>query len=117
MSDRRNFSRLEFDFDAWVEYENKVYRAQVLDLALKGALLEIELLPCPLLASCLLKISLSPEVLITFKSQLVHVEDNNYGFVFQEEDLRSMIHLRRLLELNADNPQQIKSELSFLAKE
>jgi hypothetical protein len=112
--EQRRFSRLPLNFDASVEYESRVYSATVVDIALKGVLLEMQQSSCLLEAQCEIKIFLASDIVMRFQSQLVHIQGDRYGFVFQQEDLESITHLRRLLELNADRPQNVTAELAFL---
>ena len=57
---------------------------------------------------------MSSDIEINTISVLVHEEGDKKGFFFREIDLDSMIHLRRLLELNVPNEGEIEKELSFL---
>lgn len=115
MNDQRNFTRIRSDLRAEVEFNNNTYQGQVLDLSLKGVLINLPDNPLSLEDSCEIKIPLhSTGVIMSFHSTLVHKSGDNVGFRFEDEDLQSIVHLRRLIELNVNDPQKITDELFFL---
>ncbi len=116
MEEKRRFSRLNLAFDAQVKFADNVYTGEVLDLSLKGVLIELENFPVELGSLCEVMIPLSEEIVMNFASTLVHEEGNNFGFKFESIDLDSMTHLRRCLEFNADDPEKITQELFFLVQ-
>ena len=115
MNDQRRFTRIDSDLTAQVEFSDNSYWGRVLDLSLKGVLVNLPENSLPLEAICEIKIPLhSNGVVMSFHSTLVHRKENNFGFRFENGDLQSVVHLRRLLELNVDDPQKIRKELFFL---
>jgi hypothetical protein len=54
------------------------------------------------------------EVEIEAEAELVHREEGTVGFRFGVIDAESFGHIRRILELNTDDPERIDDELSFL---
>ncbi len=116
MNDRRHFSRLHLStYPAEVEFNQVIKSAKVLDISLKGVLLQIEDKFDDLSGLCTIRITLTPSNLnMVFTAKLVYQKEDKLGFEFEEEDLDSLIHLRRLLELNSEHPEQITEELFFL---
>lgn len=116
MEERRHFWRLSLEsFMAEIEQNNQIQYAKVLDISLKGILLELEDKFNNLEDLFTIKIYLkSSNINMVFSAKLVYQHEDKFGFEFETEDLESFTHLRRLLELNADNPQEITEELFFL---
>jgi len=116
MKERRHFSRVKFVTDVIVQSEDQRYEGELVDISLNGALFHtrnfVEIEPGD---TCELSFSLtSSDVHLTFKSLLVHAFNGHLGFKFISEDIETVAHLRRLLELNLGDCDQISHELSFL---
>ena len=54
------------------------------------------------------------DIALTFSGEVAHVSGNRSGMKFLHEDIDSMTHLRRLLELNLGSDETITRELSYL---
>lgn len=113
MADERRFRRVPFEAEVKVSFGRQTWNCQLLDIALKGALVEsptaMELSQG---ATVALKIILSGSPLtLAFEAQLAHREEDRYGFRFLHENLETLTHLRTLLELNTGDPEGIRSEL------
>jgi len=115
MEDKRYFSRIQFPARACVEVDRERHPAELLDICLKGALVRFETeVPLRKGSACVLEINLpSSEITLTFDVKVVHLHENNAGFKFSGIDADTMTHLRRLLELNTGDPEQIAGELAF----
>ncbi len=118
MDDRRNFSRVKFLTNAQIDFNNTTYPVNVIDIALNGALLHSEInIPLALKSVCELKVNLAQsDIVLDFVAEVVHREQNNLGVKFIRKDIDTMIHLRRLLELNVGDYERISKELSFLIR-
>lgn len=113
---RRHFSRIRFDADARLLVGDRDVPCDVRDLSLKGALIRSapDLLPGPG-ERCLLEIALDDEgAAIRMEGDVVHTGDGCIGLACREIDLDSITHLRRLLELNLDDPELLQRELGAL---
>ncbi|WP_013321560.1 PilZ domain-containing protein [Gloeothece verrucosa] len=115
MNERRRFSRVNIIFEAEVEFQGRVYSAEIINLALKGVLLTIKDFAGKKNDLCEISITVSEDVIMTFQSKLVHHQGNNFGFKFETSDLDSISHLRKCLEFNVNDPKIIEEELFFLA--
>lgn len=116
---RRRFSRIHFVTDANLQIKESWYEAHVLDLSLKGALVQIYQPPKGRLAAAA-KIQFylkGSNILLKFRGKLVHREDDRLGYSFTEVDLDSMCHLRKLLECNLGDPAQLKREVRTFCDE
>jgi hypothetical protein len=113
--DRRQFSRVLFD--AWVELRqgDKQWNAAIVDLSLKGLLVEE---PAdwviddqqPLHAAIQLDASAS----IQMKVRCRHAERGQIGFECEHIDIDSISNLRRLVELNLGDPELLERQLGAL---
>ena len=113
MSPRR-FRRVPFVSEVEVSQGVQRWTGILVDIALKGALVEISAdFPGESGDEYRLGISLPGSgVTLEFEAQLVHVEQNHFGFKFLSEDINTMTHLRKLIELNTGDSEATRSELS-----
>ncbi|WP_162096148.1 PilZ domain-containing protein [Pseudomonas chlororaphis] len=113
--DRRRFKRIAFD--ARTELSQGPYRwsVQLVDLSLKGMLIQR---PDPWLGDesqpFEADIHLSDDAEVRMDVQLAHDDHGQLGFVCLHIDLESIEHLRRLIELNLADPQELERELGAL---
>jgi len=118
MTEQRSYRRINFPTEADITIDNDIYRCDLVDLSLQGALFRSEQeLPLSLGREVSLNIYL-PEsaVRMQFIGELIHQRGNCYGFIFTAEDTESMGHLRRLLELNFGNATQVEEEFHLWLK-
>ena len=116
MTEMRRFSRVNFDAESFVEFAGVREKAHLMDISLRGALIALVGNPSVKLGdTCKLDIHLDGcEVVLNFEAQVVHTEGEAIGLKFVREDLDTMIHLRRLMEFNTSDPDEIRRELGFL---
>jgi hypothetical protein len=116
---RRRFSRIHFVTDASLQVGESHYDAHVLDLSLKGVLLQVSQVSNPLLGSeGIMQFRLEgSDIVLRFLGILAHCEGDRLGYRFAEMDLDSMSHLRQLLEYNLGDPAQLKREVQALCDE
>jgi hypothetical protein len=114
--EQRRFHRIEFDAACEVQWQEQIWQAQVLDISLKGVLLQRP--PewtVPVGESCEVTVFLNgTEAGIVMAVILRHVEDQHLGFQVQYIDLDSATHLRRLVELNLGDPALLEREFENL---
>jgi len=115
MCGNRYFSRIKFPAQAQIELNNTIHKLELLDISLRGALLHSQIyLPLTLGTRCVLRIYLpATNVTLTFNAELVHLNENNFGFKFLDADIDTMTHLRNLLGHNIGDHDQITHELHF----
>ncbi len=118
MDEKRYFSRIKFKANSQIEFNDKDYEAELLDLSLRGALLNFkEQIPVKMNDCCTLIIYLhSSDIKLIFDAELVHIHENNLGFKFISEDVGTMTHLRNLVSLNVGDYDKITDELEFWLK-
>ena len=114
--ERRNFSRVKFQSKCYLTFEDKKIECLLVDLSLKGALiLNDEKLDVNSGDSCTFNFSLDGAGFeLNFNATLVYYKGDQLGVRFGNIDLESMIHLRRLVELNTGDSNKVQDELFFL---
>lgn len=112
MTEQRSFRRLNFETEADIFVEGAPFRCKLVDLALQGALFTAEeKLPVEIGKPYQLKITLPASNLeLKFSAELIHQRGHFYGFIFIAEDADTMAHLRRLLELNFGDSEEVERE-------
>ncbi len=110
----RHFRRIPFEAEVTLKTEQETYAGQLLDVALKGAMIGTDTaLPFELGVKCSLCIVLpGTPISLEFQAELVHSEDLCYGFKFISESLETLTHLRKMIELNTGDAEATRSELS-----
>jgi hypothetical protein len=117
----RHFSRIPFDADVQlhVHLAKEVQTAHLLDISLKGALIETMQ---PITNAykgkiCRMELSLGKGgEHITMEGKVVHQAGSLMGIECQHIDLDSMINLRRLVELNMGDEKLLERELAEMLK-
>jgi hypothetical protein len=122
--EHRRFKRIEFvdavqvvsdDVDG---AEKHNWQAQCIDISMRGMLLEVpEQFNCSIGTPCEVLLMLSEDVIIEMPCTLVHVEGQRAGFRAETMSLDSMTNLRRLLELNLANSDEVERELTVLIEQ
>lgn len=112
MTELRNYRRIPFHTTATIVWAQEQFPCELIDLALRGALLQTHHeVPIKVGARARVDIDLAnPELKLTFGVELIHRERNQYGFLFIDADDDTLAHLRRLLELNLGDGEQVERE-------
>ena len=114
-ADRRRFKRIAFDARTELSQGNDRWRVRLIDLSLKGLLIER---PDPWLGDpekeFSVDIHLSDEVEIKMDVRLTHSDHGQLGFVCRHISLESIERLRRVIEFNLGDPQELERELGAL---
>jgi len=116
MSQRRVFTRIPFDADYRLHNPNadKYWKGRVVDLSLRGTLVER---PADLTPESgeeyVFELLLGSENLkVVMLVSVAHFDENNIGFRCLHIDLESISHLRKILEFNLDKPEMVEREIS-----
>ena len=113
--DRRRFKRIAFDARTELSQGEYIWPVKLIDLSLKGLLIEK---PEPWLGNrewhFLVDIHLNEDVAIKMDVQLTHDDHGQLGFVCKHISLESIERLRRLVELNLGDSQELERELGAL---
>src|SRR5689334_5147745 len=116
MAQRRKHYRLQMPSTCTVIFENQRYDTRLLDLSLRGALVEAPAGLKPGVGHAYrLEVPLEDyDGKIVMEVAPVHEDGGKMGLNCFSIDMDSMTHLRRLLELNLGDPQLIERELRRL---
>jgi hypothetical protein len=116
--EHRVFSRINFDAKTVISNPEQQWDTTLLDISLKGALLEKPASwDAPLGAEFTLNIALSDDTIISMETSVAHVEKDHIGFHCHHIDLDSITHLRRIVELNTGDETLLHRELSALRRD
>ncbi|OIN93574.1 MAG: hypothetical protein AUJ20_03340 [Comamonadaceae bacterium CG1_02_60_18] len=112
----RQFSRVPFSTTVTLHLDAKTLNVQLLDIALKGALLRTaEPQDLQLEQTCQLLLPLTGGgQAIEMNGRIAHLEGRNVGVRCEHIELASLTLLRRLLELNTGDADIMDRELSQL---
>ena len=118
MENRRQFTRILFSISAEIEIEEKTYPVSIHDISLNGALVSLAK-PIQSLKdkAGVLTFSLSDgESVVRMDIVVVYEKGVEIGLQCKVIDIDSVTHLRRLVELNLGDSEQLNKELSQLQK-
>ena len=112
----RHFSRIPFAATVSLQLHDRTIQVHLVDIALKGALVQTATVqPLVLQEKCRLVLPLTDGgEAIEMAGKVVHLEDHRIGIECLDIEVLSMTRLRRLLELNAGDADQMNLELSHL---
>lgn len=113
--DRRRFKRIAFDAKTELAQGSLSWAVQLVDLSLKGLLIKK---PSPWQGNpdepFIVDIHLSVDVDVQMEVRLTHDDKDQLGFVCEHIGLDSVTHLRRLIELNLADHDELERELAAL---
>ncbi len=114
-SERRNYNRIPFTAEILMQCGHEEWSCNLLDISLKGMLVEPpENLDIDLNNPCGMALFLGENVSIHARVNITHTSNGNWGLKWLQIDVNSLQHLRRLIELNTNNPAMLMRELSEL---
>lgn len=114
-SEHRRFTRVPFTTRVRLQAGDRAYEAELLDVSLKGALLQM---PADWSAqpghAAELELQLADGVTIRMQTNVAHIVNGRVGLACHHLDLDSATHLRRLIELNLGDESRLHRELSAM---
>jgi hypothetical protein len=117
-NERRHFTRIRFDGDAWLTAtaDGRRWQTEVIDISLRGAMIRRPADgPQDFDEPYRLQLQLGEEVSLEFETRITHHDHPDYlGLHFDHMDLDSASHLHRLVELNLGDPALLERELAEL---
>jgi hypothetical protein len=115
-SERRQFHRVPFAGTAHLSVAGQEIAGPLIDLSLKGALMEIGAAPAPEGgARGTLRVLLSDDASIAMEVSVAWQREGWLGLHCDHIDLESVQHLRRLVELNLGDDALLNRDLAALA--
>ena len=114
-NERRHYQRIPFIANVLVKHNGQEWSCGLLDISLKGLLIEAPEAVDPLKAeSYEIELVLGEAAAIYMSAQITHIKDSLWGLQWDNIDLEGLTHLRRLLELNMSDPEEMHRELAEL---
>lgn len=116
-TDRRRFDRVATDKPVVIVDSGGEYAGTVVDISLRGALLELENGWRPALGDAVnarIAIDDSDNCCIYAEGEVAHLDGNRIGLHCLIMDLDSASNLRRLVELNLADPELLERNLAEL---
>ena len=111
MSERR-YQRVPFQAETVVRGPKDHWNCTLLNIALRGVLLQSKDMVLDPGTRCQITITLPASAIdLQFDAELVHHEEQCFGFKFTQVDLQSLTHLRKLIELNTGDADSVRDEL------
>lgn len=118
MENRRQFTRILFSIKATLEIDEQQYPVSIHDISLNGALITTPLSDTPLkgkLGSLVFFLT-DTDLSVSMHIAVVHQTSEETGLQCNAIDIDSISHLRRLVELNLGDENQLNKELSQLTR-
>lgn len=114
-SERRSYNRIPFNAEILMQCGHEEWSCNLLDISLKGMLVEPpENLDINMDNPCGVALFLGEDISIHARVNIIRSSDDNWGLKWLQIDDNSLQHLRRLIELNTNNPAMLMRELSEL---
>ena len=117
MEDKRRFHRVTCEEKVLVGLDGSTASAQLLNISLKGALVEFEN-DVAFQNGDILDITLpldDSDISLQFEAKVMHRSNNVVGLKFVRIDLDSMIHLRSFIEARTMDPDQVLKEFEHFS--
>lgn len=114
-AERRAFTRIFFDAETVVMQGGHCWPVELIDVSLHGLLVKNPGdMALDTSKSAEVVIHLAGDLQICMRARVAHQERSRVGMICEEMELDSMIHLRRLVELNTGDTALLERELSAL---
>ncbi|WAH59597.1 PilZ domain-containing protein [Pseudomonas sp.] len=116
--DRRRFKRVAFDAKTEISQGDRTWPAKLIDLSLRGALIDrpADWEAADLEKHFLIKIHLTDLIEVRMDAELRHEEHGHLGFACLHIGLEDIGHLRRIIELNLGDMEELERELGALVE-
>lgn len=115
-SERRSYNRIPFSAEILMQCGTEEWSCNLLDISLKGMLVEPpDNLDIDMNNPCGMALFLGEDISIHARVNITHSSNGNWGLKWLQIDVTSLQHLRRLIELNTNDPAMLTRELAELA--
>lgn len=112
--ERRKRKRVPVAFDITISVDGRVVEVQTFNVSLTGMLCSSNA-SLPENQECLVTMQLTPDISICIQGKVVRTDPRETALVFLSMDEESFLHLKKLIQHNACNPDQIDRELRIPA--
>lgn len=107
--EKRKRTRVPVHFDVSIKLGRKLIEVQIINISLTGILCTSNRL-FQQNAACQAIISLRDDIRITIDSKILRVGEKETAISFTAMDEESFVHLRRVVEYNAEDADRIEKE-------
>ncbi|EIK95225.1 hypothetical protein PMM47T1_18500 [Pseudomonas sp. M47T1] len=115
--ERRRFKRVSFDAKTQISQGDRTWQVKLIDLSLRGALIQR---PDDWAVEpnkhFLINIHLTDLIDVRMDAELRHEEHGHLGFACLHIGLEDIGHLRRIIELNLGDMEELERELGALVE-
>lgn len=113
--ERRRYTRIGFASDAVLVQGDARFNVHLVDISLNGVLIETpDDYSLNTDEAITIEVTLTGDIKITMSARLAHSSARMLGFHCESIDMDSMTHLRRLIELNMEDPRASERVLKEL---
>ncbi len=113
--ERRHYQRIPFIADVLLQHQNQQSSCGLEDISLKGMLIKAPENIQPETGEIYaIELVLGEGAVINMQANISHTTPTHWGMQWSNIDLEGLTHLRRLLELNMDDAQQMHREMADL---
>lgn len=113
--ERRQYQRVPFIAEVIMDKDGEQWSCELLDISLKGVLLEAPNgVEVDMDAIYQVELVLGENVVIRMKATISHINNHHWGLQWSNIDIEGLSHLRRLLELNMSDGDEMHRELAEL---
>ena len=117
ISERRHFQRVHFICDVLIHHNNDEWNSELEDISLKGVLINSPDNILPQLEEIYdITLVLGKDATIKMQAKISYANERHWGLYWENIDIEHFTHLRKLLELNTQDPNLVHRELSELGK-
>jgi len=114
-NERRQYQRIPFIADVVLKQNDQQWSCGLEDISLKGMLIIApENIQAALDVPYEIELVLGEGATISMQAKVSHINENHWGMQWGNIELEGLTHLRRLLELNMEDPQQMHREMAEL---
>ncbi len=114
-SERRHNKRIPFIAEINLRHNDQQWSCVLEDISLKGLLVTApEQMQADLSATYEIELVLGEGAAIHMQATVSHTGESGWGMHWENIDLDGLTHLRRLLELNMQDPSEMHRELAEL---
>jgi len=114
-TERRQYQRIAFIADVVLKQNNQQWSCGLEDISLKGMLIAApENIQANLDAPYEIELVLGEGATISMQANISHTTNTHWGMQWDNIELEGLTHLRRLLELNMQDPQEMHREMAEL---
>lgn len=113
--EKRHYRRIPFIAEVVMAHNGQEWSSILLDISLKGMLVDSPSNIQPdMEAIYSIELVLGEDVSIRMEAKISHINNEHWGMQWENIDLESLSHLRRLLELNLSDSDEMHREIAEL---